>query len=274
MIKLMDLLLEKISFRQLLDKSDPKRIARADDVSTKSLGVRGTNSGEAWNFSYKSIGGKSTTNQRHRGYIKFENEDIEKYNNLLDAPCIAECSCPDFRYKFSYGLNKLGVSPIGSTALNKSDGQRPKNYNESNIGFCKHLINLAEYLNTSIESPKEPEPINTTQPTNTKQSLVPIKKEPVINPTSVAPTPEDSHSLEPKIKEPIIKKEIPPQKNNKKELPVQKNKLKPQINPDKIGDTYSEEEPTKLKETIGNNLSQKFDLFVKSHPQFEIKYND
>ena len=266
----MDLLLEKISFKSLLKRSDPKRIARADDVSTKSLGVRGTDNGENWNFSYKTMGGKSTTGQRHRGMVGFNKQDIEKYNNLLDSPCMINCTCPDFRYRFAYYDNLAGMTPIGRDSLTKNNGQRPS-LPDARVGACKHILALSEYLNTSIESPKEPEPVNTTQPANTKRPSVPITKEPVINPTSVAPTPEIPHDITPKIKEPI-KKEIPPQKNKTVKPP--EKEIPPKKEPEKIGDTYSEEEPTELKETAGNSLSQKFDSFVKSHPQFEVKYND
>ena len=265
-----NILVEKLSFKDLLKRSDPKRIARANDVSTKSLGVRGTNTGEAWNFSYKSS--PSTTGERYRGKIEFNKRDVDKYDNLLDAPCIVDCGCPDFKYRFAFFNNKANITPIGSTAINKNNGQFPK-LPDARIGICHHLLGLSEYLRTSIEAPKEP--VQTTSPVAQKEPAHKPEIKPATKTTSNAPSPEDSHSLEPKIKEPIVKKEIPPQQPIKKEVPIQKNKqVKPQKNPDKIGDTYSEEEPSELKETTGNSLSQKFDAFVKSHPQFEVKYND
>lgn len=262
MIKLRDLLMEilceKMSFRQILGKSDPKRIARADDVSAKSLGVRGTDMGEAWNFSYKSS--NSTTGQRHRGKIEFNKKDISKYDNLMDAPCVIDCTCPDFRYKFAFFNNKANITPIGSTAINSNDGQRPR-LPDAGIGACKHIISLSEYLRTSIDAPQEPEQ-PAQVPQQPKQSPVTPKKEPTIpdKTTSVAPSPEEPHVTEP------IKKEIP----RNPTIPNKKTQ-EPKLN-NKIGDTYSDTDKEELKETTGNSLSQKIDLFVKYHPTFEVKY--
>jgi hypothetical protein len=227
---------------------------------------------ETWNFSYKS--NPSSTGKRHQGYIKFNKENVDMTDNPADLEIICDCNCEDMTYNLAYRNNQQNVTPIGSTAINRSNGQAPTPEHD-HFGLCKHLGSLARYLNeTTIQAP-EPDEINPQskpkQQVNTKQPSVPITKEPVINPTSDAPSPEDSHSLEPKIIPPA-KKEIPPQKNNQQ--PVKKEGPKQKEPPEKIGDTYSDEEPTELKETTGNSLSQKFDLFVKSHPQFEVKYND
>ena len=170
-------------------------------------------------------------------------------------------NCQDFRYRFAYYNNKAGITPIGSTAINKNNGQAP-NLPDARVGACCHILALSEYLKTSIEAPKEPEPTNV--PTISSISVnKPEVKPTITKTTSNAPTPEVPHEIEPKINPPT-----------KREIPIKPIKpvVKPQKNPDKVGDTYSDTDREELKEATGTSLSQKFETFIKSHPQFEVKY--
>ena len=274
MIKLRDLLCEKIcegfSFKDLLRSSDPARLNRSKTVSNKSLGVRSLDELETWNFSYKS--NPSSTGKRHQGYIKFNKENVDMTDNPADLEIICDCNCEDMTYNLAYRNNQNQITPIGSTAINKSSGQKPTPEHD-HFGLCKHLGSLARFLNeTTIQAPTPEENIPQSIPkqrVNTKQQPVPITKEPIINPTSDAPTPEDSHSIEPKIIPPV-KKEVPPQKIKTtkptgKEAPQQKE-------PEKIGDTYSDEnEITEINNTT-KSIRQKIEEFIKKTPSFNVSY--
>jgi len=267
MIKLRDLLCERMSFRDILRASDSARLNRSKTVSNKSLGVRSNDELETWNFSYKTTGGKSTTGRRHRGYIKFNKENVDSTDNPADLEIICDCNCPDMTYNLAYRNNQKQITPIGSTAINGSNGQKPTPEHD-HFGLCKHLGSLARYLNeTTIQAPQEPEPANV--PTSqVKQSP---EKIPIINPTSDAPTPEDSHSIEPTPVPPSNRK-IPPQKNKpikppEKEVPRQKA-------PVKIGDTYSDENEITENNNIKKSLRQKIEEFIKKTPMFNVPYPD
>lgn len=260
-----------MTFRDLLSHSDPARIGRADNVNSKSLGIQSNDEEERWTFSYKSQGHHSTTGQRHRGYIGFFKENVSGATNMEDVDCIAECSCPDFKYKYAYNNNKVGVTPIGSTALNTNNGQKPQPQNDLGVGLCKHLISLGEYLKTGIDAPEEPKNPATNVLTKSPSTVPPIKPEPAQT-TSDAPTPEDDHVVSndelPKLDTLRPKYKTPP--------------IKPKPIVKKIPNTYSdtdripnEEEPEELTEiNQSNNLYNKFESFIETHPQFEVKYND
>ena len=272
MIKLRDLLMEKMSFKDLLKHSDPDRLKRSKTVSNKSLGVRSNDELETWNFSYKSS--PSSTGKRHRGYIKFNKENVDMTDNPADLEIICDCNCPDMTYNLAYRNNQAQVTPIGSTAINKSSGQKPTPEHD-HFGLCKHLGSLARFLNeTTIQAPIPDENIPQEIPkqrVNAKQPSVPITKEPIINPTSDAPTPEDSHSIEPKIIPPV-KKEIPPQKNKIVKPP--EKEIPPKKEPEKIGDTYSDENEITENNNIKKSLRQKIEEFIKKSPMFNVPYPD
>jgi len=272
MIKLKDLLLEKMSFRDLIKKSDPRRIARAKTVSSKNLSVQSGDNQERMVFSYKS--NPSTTGNRHRGYIQFDNEDIKKHNSLEDVNCICECSCPDFKYKYAYGLNKQGVAPIGSTALSTNNGQRPKNFNESNIGICKHLISLGSHLDTGIKAP-EPE---YNQQKSVEKSIQRNKQTAKPQVTSVSPSPEDDHTSPEDTLEPVTKirpkyKTPQPKKTNVPNVRKQPNTYTDydETEPEPVDDRTGELSEDVYNKT-NNSLYNRMKLFIKNNPTFEVSY--
>jgi len=271
MIKLKDLLLEKMSFRDLLGHSDPKRIDRAKTVSSKNLSVQSGDNQERMVFSYKS--NPSTTGNRHKGYIQFYNDDIKKHNSLEDVNCICECSCPDFKYKYAYGLNKQGVAPIGSTALSTNNGQRPKNFNESNIGICKHLISLGSHLDTGVKAP-EPE---YNQQKSVEKSIQKNKQKAIKPVTSDSPSPEDDHTSPEDTLEPVTKIRPKYKQEPKRIVPAVKNKPEiPNTYSDEETPEYSDDRTGEISEDsynkINNSLYDRMKLFIENNPTFEVSY--
>lgn len=147
MIKLKDLLLEKMTFKQLLALSDTGRKNRSKNIDTRSLKVQSDKNSESWIFSYKSS--PSTTGKRHQGYIKFLKPDINQNKQALEWNCIVDCTCPDFKFRFAYNTSKQDASIIGNNSWNKNNGRTPLPINNK-IGLCKHLISLTDYLKTKI----------------------------------------------------------------------------------------------------------------------------
>lgn len=147
MIKLKDLLLEKMTFKQLLALSDDGRKNRSKNIDTRSLRVVADKNSESSIFSYKSK--PSTTGKRHQGYIEFSKSDINKNKQAIEWNCIVDCTCPDFKFRFAYNVDKQGASVIGSNSWNKNNGATPLPINNK-IGLCKHLISLTNYLKTAI----------------------------------------------------------------------------------------------------------------------------
>lgn len=147
MNKLKDLLLEKMTFKQLLALSDDGRRNRSKNINTRSLKVTSDNNSESWTFSYKS--NPSTTGKRHQGYIKFLKPDINQNKQALEWNCIVDCTCPDFKFRFAYNTEKQGASITGNNSWNKNNGNTPLPINNK-IGLCKHLISLTDYLKTEI----------------------------------------------------------------------------------------------------------------------------
>lgn len=148
MISLKQLLMEEMTFRQLLDLSDKNRISRARGMDVRSLKIDAQNDGEAWEFSYKS--NPSTTGKRHRGYIKFPKKELSSNKSAYAMNCVVDCTCPDFKYKFAYNDAQKGASVVGSKSWNKNNGSTPLPIHRQ-VGLCKHLIALADYLKTKME---------------------------------------------------------------------------------------------------------------------------
>lgn len=158
MISLKELILERMSFTDLMNISEPKRIQRSKDVKPKSLGVKMIENQEAWTFSYRT---KSPTipcdvgpNQievphSHRGLIKFYKEDIGPNDNAIDIDCMVDCNCPDYRNRFAFNNKRQDAGEIGQNTLNKCINRAPK----INLGpgLCKHLLSLSSYLETVLK---------------------------------------------------------------------------------------------------------------------------
>jgi hypothetical protein len=239
-IKLKDLLprmlLERMTFKDLLGASDPARARRAGQVRSKSLGVTSEDGGETWNFKYKSY--PSTTGHPHQGRIQFYKEDVSNIDSFEDLECIADCSCPDYRYKWAYNNTKAGAGMVGNKSLNGNNGQAPKPYNDLGPGLCKHLIALSEYLNTEIE-PEAPE--ETPEPEVEK------------------PSPEL------------------PSKRKEKELDVDTSyddSSHYYSDSREEGDRFSDS-TTELEEgSKSGSLYQKMENFIKLNPSFNVAYYD
>jgi hypothetical protein len=152
MILLKELLLEKLTFRQLLSLSDEGRQQRSRNISVKPLKVTAESDSESWTFSYK--GSPSTTKKRHQGYIKFLKSEENPQKQALDWNCIVDCTCPDYKYRFAYNNTKQDAGVIGSESWNKNSGQSPLPINKMS-GLCKHLISLTDYLKTKIDAKRK-----------------------------------------------------------------------------------------------------------------------
>jgi hypothetical protein len=151
MTLLKDLILERMTFNQLMALSDSGRKEKSRHMDTRSLRITPTKDGESWIFSYKS--NPSTTQKRYQGYIKFLNDSLKSDKSADDVYCIVDCNCPDFKYRFAYNDAKQGASITGKDSWNKNNGAQPLPIHRK-VGLCGHLISLAGYLKTKIDSKK------------------------------------------------------------------------------------------------------------------------
>lgn len=274
MIKLKNLILEiiaeRMSYQQLMSSSDSARKDRASRIPSKSLAVKSVNDREAWKFSYKTPKDENTTGLRHQGFIYFFKEDIQPGDNAQKIDCSVDCSCPDYRYRFSYANKAAGAGENGSNSLNKGLNY-PSSINEG-PGLCKHLISLKEYLKTEIEGePTEPEePVQGVKPIAVPKSPPPEKmppeepEEPEVpkDPTQTPKEPEQEEPVEPK--EPIAKTDQTPQ--GPEEVPQEEEPKQPA--------DEKEPEQKKLKETKKQmTIQQVLDNICNKHPLFVLKYD-
>lgn len=191
-------LTERMSFRDLLRKSDPARVDRSRDVHAKSLKVTTMNEEEAWTFSYKS--NPSTTRNRWHGYVRFFKEDAKRKDSADRLDCMVDCDCPDYRYRFAYNNARADAGALGADAWNDNNGQPPRPRSQGGVGdlgegMCKHLISLGKFLKTKIEpdapEPREPEE---QEPTPEPEPVEPKKPISTTQQTTDAPEPDDSYS--------------------------------------------------------------------------------
>lgn len=164
---------EILSFKELMNFSEPKRKKRASKMSTQSLPMTAEANQENWNFSYKSDNShitprspndpqmrryKNVTSSgiRHRGRITFEKSKDEN-KSAIDIPCKVDCTCEDYRYKYAYANNDKDAGSMGTTSLNQCNGNFPKITNPYlRPGLCKHLLSLRDYLRTKLEESNKP----------------------------------------------------------------------------------------------------------------------
>ena len=155
MIKLKEILedivvVERMTYNDLLRSSEERRKDRAKNVRTRSLPVSTENGEESWNFRYKA--NPSRTGNPHQGSVTFFKE-ASNNENAGDVECKVDCSCPDFKYRWAYADTKQDASNIGDKSLNKCINRRPSIRNPREVpGMCKHLIALKDYLKTKIDS--------------------------------------------------------------------------------------------------------------------------
>jgi len=232
-------LTETLSFMDLWKTSDPARKLRSRRVKPRSLGVTSMDGNEAWKFSYKSDKETSTTGMRWQGNIIFLKENVELVDSAKDLQCMTDCSCPDYRFRFSYGNAEQDAGITGPNSLNKNNGMPPKPPGPphfgmgKNVGLCKHLLSLGEYLRTQWE-PVAPEP--------------PKEKEPVI---------------------PTQKPAIRPSTPSVPSIPPGTAPEPPKPKPSYYSDTRSGTLMENKK-----NLSEIITNFIKTHPTFEVTYED
>jgi hypothetical protein len=242
---LRQVLCEKLSFQQLLDASknrkdgDTGRVDRSGNVkSIVPMRIVTIDDNIASTFNYKSS--PSTTGTRHHGYIQFFKEDVADLagENEIDLPCIVDCDCPDYKYRFAYNNAKEGAGRTGRHPDwkygNDNNGQAPKSREDGGvgdygIGLCKHLIALANYLRLEY--------------------------------TKDTPDPKDTKPLP------------PPEKEPEKDTKVQP--LTPETPPTSNAPTPDDGKTGSLQEIYGNNKFRSFiSNFARTRPVFDISYYD
>lgn len=151
---LSSILSEKMTFSQLFNSSDRARKNRAKDVRVTKLPVLSSRRGIYWDFRYKS--NPSSTGERYRGRIIFRK--TTKSNNADDLPCLVDCSCPDYKYRWAYANDKKEAGVLGPNSLNQANGaapdpQAPPHMNpRAKPGLCKHLLALKTALHQKLNS--------------------------------------------------------------------------------------------------------------------------
>ena len=94
-------------------------------------------------FNFKS--NPSTTGLRHHGYIKFNRP--KKTQPLTEIPCLVDCTCQDYRYRWAWTNKQRGASKVGPGSMNQALNRAPRITNPTNRpGLCKHILALKNYL--------------------------------------------------------------------------------------------------------------------------------
>jgi len=272
-----EIIAEKMSYQQLMSVSDPARKDRASRIPSKSLAVKSINDKEAWKFSYKTPKDENTTGLRHQGFIYFFKEDIQPGDDARKIDCSVDCSCPDYKFRFSYANKAAGAGENGPNSLNKGFNY-PSSIN-AGPGLCKHLISLKEYLRTEIEGEPTPpeEPVPGVKPVAVPKSPPPgtiPPEEPEPEQPEVPQQPTDQTPEEPEQGE---EEPVQPEKPISKTNQTPQGPEEPQ-EPD-VPEEPSEEEPEdpnqqKLKETqLKMPIQQVLDNICKKRPIFILKYD-
>jgi hypothetical protein len=140
-------LLERLTFNQLLQYSEPKRVVRSLTVRGPPLQVDAYKDVLYYGFNFKSF--PSTTEMRHRGYIKFFKPGRVK--DLGDVECIVDCDCEDFRYRWAWVDKQHGSSEVGPSSMNQAFNQAPCITNPSGSpGLCKHILAVRDYIKGQV----------------------------------------------------------------------------------------------------------------------------
>lgn len=143
------LIMERLSFDQLLRYSDPKRVARADTVRGPALKMTPAADSNYWWFNFKSF--PSTTGLRHKGFIRFIKPrgmvDPAERRPLEQVHCEVDCQCPDFKYRWAWSNKQRQASRVGANSLNQCINRAPRITNPTNRpGLCKHLLALRNFI--------------------------------------------------------------------------------------------------------------------------------
>jgi hypothetical protein len=134
---------EDLSFAQLFNLSEPKRIVRSNTVSGPPLDIKAFDDAQYHIFNFKS--NPSTTGLRHHGYIKFKKPGRD--TAMTDVKCVVDCGCPDFKYRWAWANKQKGASVVGPKSMNQALNRAPRITNPAgHVGLCKHLLHLKTYL--------------------------------------------------------------------------------------------------------------------------------
>ena len=197
---LTEALLDEVSYKELLRMTDSARKERARKVGSRSTGVRSVmdagaeNTNEAWVFNYKTRNPHSTTKRRYHGKIIFSKQNINPNDAVEDLDCKVHCDCPDYFYRRQYANHKIGAGTMDPNILGQQHNREaptPGGHADIGPGLCKHLVGLAEYLNTKLEP-------NAPQPDDEKPDPAVVKDKPaqvrpsIAKPTLQAPKPEET----------------------------------------------------------------------------------
>ena len=155
-------LTEILSFKELMQFSEPERKRRALKMRTQSLPMKADATNEHWNFSYKSdvshITPRPPTNPNgipHKGRITFKKENSGA--SSIDLPCQVDCTCEDYKYKYAFANKDKDAGALGVGSLNTCNGNYPNKTNPHlRPGMCKHLLSLRNYLRTKLKESAKP----------------------------------------------------------------------------------------------------------------------
>jgi len=136
---------ERLTFDQLFRASEPKRIKRSSTVRGPPLQITAY-SDQVWHsFNFKAH--PSTTGLRHHGYIRFYRPRQGQSMPLQHVPCMVDCTCPDFRYRWAWVLKQRKSSMVGTTSMNQALNLPPDKTNpRRRIGLCKHILAARDYI--------------------------------------------------------------------------------------------------------------------------------
>ena len=147
-------LAEDMSFKQLRNLSEPKRIYRAaTQVRTPPLDIDAYKDAVYYYFNYKSS--PSTEHKRHKGYVKFIRPRYENTNvggkrvrkQLQDLPCIVDCDCADFKFRWAWVNKQKRASRVGPDSFNQALNRAPFKTNPGMApGLCKHLLATSSFI--------------------------------------------------------------------------------------------------------------------------------
>ncbi len=136
-------LCEALSFSQLFNLSEPKRVVRSKTVKGPPLDIRAFDDAQYHIFNFKS--NPSTTGLRHHGYIKLNRP--KKSEPLTEIPCLVDCTCQDYRYRWAWTNKQRGAGKVGPGSINQALNKAPRITNPTNRpGLCKHILALKDYL--------------------------------------------------------------------------------------------------------------------------------
>lgn len=133
----------KMTFKQLMDYAEPRRVARSQTVRGGPLKIETFEDSVFHTFNFKSF--PSTTGKRHHGYIKFFKPRSPR--PLEELECMVDCTCPDFKYRYAWAVKQRGSSVVGAQSMNRAWNRAPRQTNPtSRPGICKHIIRLKDYI--------------------------------------------------------------------------------------------------------------------------------